>query len=192
MVIQEKLYRVADLWEFSHRAEYSGKRLELVEGMIIEMAAAGGKHGMLASRLDRLVGTFVDEHHLGYTMAAETGFILHQDPSGRDTVRAPDVGFVRKERLPDGLPDEYIPLAPDLAVEVVSPHDTASDIHDKVSDYLRFGTALVWVAYPKSETVVAHTSAGATTLGPDGILDGGDILPGFAIKVREIFEPSES
>ena len=187
MVIREQVYRVADLWEISHRPENDVKRIELVEGVIVMAAAAGAKHGGIASKLDRLVGDFVDQHQLGYTTAAETGFVLEENPDGRDTVRAPDVGFIRAERLPDGLPDQYVPIAPDLAVEVVSPHDTASEIHEKVTDYLRHGTALVWVAYPKSRTIAAHTSAGSVTLGVDDTLDGGDILPGFKVKVSEIF-----
>jgi len=190
MVIREKLYRVADLWEISHRPENDAKHIELVEGVIIMAAAVGGKHGGIALKLGRVVGDFVDEHHLGYTTAAETGFILEENPDGRDTVRAPDVGFIRAERLPEGLPDQYVPLAPDLAVEVVSPYDTASDIHEKVADYLRHGTPLVWVAYPKSRTIAVHTSGGSVTLGLDDTLGGGVVLPGFSVKIREIFKAS--
>jgi len=190
MVIRERVYRVADLWEISHRPEIDAKRIELVEGVIVMAAAAGAKHGGIALKLGRLVGDFVDEHQLGYATAAETGFILEVNPDGRDTVRAPDVGFIRADRLPDGLPDQYVPLAPDLAVEVVSPYDTASDIHEKVADYLRHGTALVWVAYPKTRTIEAHTSSGSVTLGIDDMLDGGDVLPGFSVKVSEIFKAS--
>jgi Uma2 family endonuclease len=187
MVVQEKFYTADDLWELSHLPENSDKRLELVEGEIREMSPSGGAHGGVVSKADRFIGDYVERNQLGYVTGAETGYTLHKNPRGRDTVRAPDVGFVRAERLPDGLPNGYIPFAPDLAVEVVSPNDTAQDIHDKVQDYLRYGTLLVWVLYPKTRTAMAHTGEGAITLRANEVLDGGDVLPGFSVKLSEIF-----
>lgn len=187
MVTQEKLFSAADLWALSHQPHNKDKRLELVAGVIIEMSPAGGKHGFIALELGRLVATHVRENDLGYTTAAETGYILHQNPEGRDTVRAPDVGYVSKGRLPEGLPDGYIPLAPDLAVEVVSPHDSASAVHDRVTDYLKHGTRLVWVFYPSSRSVTAHTPEGAFTLEAGDTLDGGEVLPGFRLRGGDVF-----
>jgi Uma2 family endonuclease len=160
----------------------------LVEGVLIEMSPAGAKHGGLAMKSGRFIDIFVEENHLGYTTAAETGYILFKNPNGKDTVRAPDIGFIAAHRLPDGLPDGYVPFAPDLAVEVVSPNDSADDIHEKVADYLKYGTRLVWVLYPKSQTAVAHTPD--RTFPPisiDGVLDGGDVLPGFKLALRDLF-----
>lgn len=185
--VQEKLYTAEDLWELSHRPENDSKRFELSEGILIEMSPAGGKHGGIALDLGSFVRSHVKEHNLGYTTAAETGYILFKNPNGKDTVRAPDVGFVAAARLPEGLPDGYIPFAPDLAIEVVSPGDSADEIEEKVNEYLRYGTRLVWVFYPKTKTVVAHTPTSMKRLDINGTLDGGDVLPGFRLAVREVF-----
>ncbi len=187
MVVQERTTSAEELWELSHRPEHADQRLELVEGIVRVMSPTGGQHGAVASKADRLISDFVEEHGLGYTTAAETGYVLFKNPDGRDTVRAPDVGFVRADRLPEGLPEGYIPFAPDLAVEVVSPGDAASDIHDKVHDFLRYGTRLVWVLYPKSRTATVHTPEGAHTVDAQGALDGGDVLPGFSLRLGELF-----
>jgi Uma2 family endonuclease len=182
MVVQEKFYTANDLWELSHLSQYADKRLELVNGRLAEMTLNGGEHGVIAGEACVSVGQYVDTYRLGYVTAPGTGYALTLH-----TVRAPDVGFVRAERLPDGLPSGYIPFAPDLAVEVVSPGDSAQDIHDKVQDYLKYGTPLVWVLYPKTQTAMSHTVDGAITLSEDDVLDGGDVLPGFSVKLSEIF-----
>ncbi len=181
MAIQQKLYTAADLWELSHNE--SGKRYELIEGVIYEMAPAGGKHGVITSGINMLIGMYVKTHSLGYVTAAETGFSLTGD--GKN-VLAPDVGFVAKDRLSE-LPDGYIPLAPDFAVEVVSPNDRAGRIQIKVKSFLEWGTKLVWVVYPATQNVVVHTLSGSYTLGVDAALDGGDVLPGFQLPVKDIF-----
>jgi Uma2 family endonuclease len=188
MVIQEKFYTADDLWDLSHLPEYDEIRLELSEGNLIIMAPAGGKHGGLAGEIYVYVHQYVKTNKLGYVTAAETGYILDKNPSGKDTVRAPDVGFVRGERLPEGLPDGFIPFAPDLAVEVASPNESGDDIQDKVLDYLRYGTRAVWYFYPKSRTVNVHTKEGTRTITEDEVLDGGDALPGFSLRVGDVFE----
>lgn len=188
MVVREQLYTADDLWRLSHDPEYDAMRLELSEGNLIIMPPAGGKHGALSGKLFVYVYNHVLLHHLGYATAAETGYILHREASGKDTVRAPDVGFVRAERLPEGLPDGYIPVAPGLAIEVASPNESGDAIQDKVLDYLRYGTRAVWYFYPKSHTVNIHTSEGTHTLTEADMLDGGDILPGFTLAVRDVFE----
>lgn len=185
--IREKFYSAEKLWELSHAPENDSRRFELSEGVLIEMSPAGLKHGTLALQLGRVVGDFVDENDLGITTAAETGFILFKNPDGKDTVRAPDVGFVSKARLGEELPDGYAPFAPDLAIEVVSPNDDAEDLEQKISEYLKYGTRLVWVFYPKLKRVVVHTSSGSYPIDIDGTLDGGDILPGFKLELKDIF-----
>ncbi len=185
--IQERLYTVEDLWELSHRPENADKRLQLIEGIIYEMPPTGGEHGGIALDIGSLIRVHVKANDLGYTTAAETGYILFKNPNGKDTVVAPDVGFISKERLPQGLPKGYIPAAPDLAVEVVSPSDSADEIDQKVVLYLRYGTRLVWIWYPKTKTVIAHSASGIQRLDMSDTLDGGDVLPGFKLAVREIF-----
>jgi Uma2 family endonuclease len=107
-------------------------------------------------------------------------------------VRAPDVGFVAKERLTGPIPDKYFPFAPDLAVEVVSPSDTAQDIREKVLDFLKAGTRLVWVVYPESKTVDVYRPDGVQVVEINGTLDGGDVLPGFRLALRAVFESVET
>jgi Uma2 family endonuclease len=185
--IREKFYSAEELWELSHDPENDAKCFELSEGVLIEMSPASLKHGNLAMELGHLVTGFVKEHNLGITTAAETGFILFKNPNGKDTVRAPDVGFVSKERLGGELPDGYAPFAPDLAIEVVSPNDDAEDLEQKISEYLKYGTQMVWVFYPKLKRVVVHTSKGSYPIDEDGTLDGGDVLPGFKLRLKDIF-----
>jgi Uma2 family endonuclease len=187
MAVVERTYTADDLLVLSHSPEYSEMRLELSDGELIIMSPASGSHGIIASRLDRLIGNFADEHGLGVTTAAETGYILFKSESGRDTVRAPDVGFVSAAHIAD-IPNEgYIPFAPDLAVEVMSPNDTASEIQKKVMEYLRAGTRLIWVAYPETRSVTVYTPQGAHIVDENGTLDGGDVLPGFRLAVNSIF-----
>ncbi|MCA0455950.1 MAG: Uma2 family endonuclease [Chloroflexi bacterium] len=189
MTIHERLYTVDDLWAISHDPANELRRFELSEGVLIEMTPASFKHGRDTSRLNRFISEFVDKHKLGETTAAETGYILYKNPNGKDTVRAPDVGFVSVTRISEqGFPDGYFPGAPDLAVEVISPTDEAEEVHFKVTQYLKYGTRLIWLVYRKSQTVVVHTVNGSRTLSVDDFLDGGDLLPGFRLPVRDIFE----
>lgn len=189
MTIHERLYTVDDLWAISHDPANELRRFELSEGMLIEMTPAGMQHGKYALKFGRRIGNFVDEKKLGETTAAETGYILFKNPAGKDTVRAPDVGFVSAARIPKkGLPDGYFPGAPDLAVEVISPNDEADDVQLRVTQFLKYGTRMVVLVYPKSKTVVVHTPKGSFTLGIDDEFDGRDVLPGFKLPVRDIFE----
>lgn len=158
-------------------------RRELVRGEVFEMTPAGSKHGAVSLRIGSRLAQHAEAHGLGVVYAAETGFLLARDP---DTVRAPDVAFVRRERAVDT--DGYFPGAPDLAVEVVSPHDSYSDLLAKVHDWLTHGAREVWVADPRLGTVVVHRPGGQVVeLDAVGVLDRGDLLPGFALAVRDCF-----
>jgi Uma2 family endonuclease len=192
-LLQEMAYSADDLLALSRSPEYIHMRLELSEGRLIVMSPASWKHGGYTSLLLRLVGNFVDEHDLGMTTGAETGYILFKspDPDLRDTVRAPDVGFIAKHRLPDELPERgYVPFAPDLAIEVISPNDDAEDIHRKVAEYLKSGTRLIWLFYPNAETVGVYNGQRFQSLERGDTLDGGDVLPGFRLPLTEIFKRS--
>jgi Uma2 family endonuclease len=188
MVVDVRHYTAADLWELSHSREYANMRLELSQGELIVMSPSGWKHGVATAKFLRVVSDFAELHHLGEVTGAETGYILFTDENGRDTVRAPDVGFVASARVPDELPDSgYVPFAPDLAVEIVSPNDKAHEIQEKVTEYLQYGTRQVWVGYPNSRQLVVHSSKGSRTFYADDLLDGGDVLPGFRVQVRKLF-----
>lgn len=164
-----------------------GERFELVEGELRTMSPGGSLHGKVAARAALLLGQHVAARHLGEVVGAETGFVLKRNP---DTVRAPDAAFIAAVRVPaGGLPETYFDGAPDLAVEVVSPGDTAQDVQSKVTDWLQAGTRMVWVLYPKSRQVFVFRAGGRVdALAADALLDGDDVLPGFACPVRDLFE----
>ncbi len=180
---ENRCYTADELLEISTD---SGHRYELIQGELIIMAPAGAEHGDTALGLGARIRVFADDNDLGAVFAAETGFLLEQKP---DTVRAPDVGFVRKARLPNGkVPRSYFPGAPDLAVEVVSPGDRADEIDDKVKCWLRYGTRLVWLLVPKTRSITVYRSDGtAQVLNVNDTLDGEDVLPGFRFPVNRLF-----
>jgi len=169
-----------ELWQMSDR-----KKFELVRGELIEMSPPGGTHGSTAVRLSMRLQRFVEEHQLGEVMV-ESGFRLASNP---DTVRGPDISFLAKGRIPStGLPAGFISGAPDLAVEIVSPGDTASEVQDKVQEYLTSGSHLVWVVYPQQQIVSVHYPDGtAKTLQAADRLEGEAVIPGFSCNVGEIF-----
>lgn len=172
-----------DLLAFSR----NGGRCELIRGEVQEMSPAGSEHGVVAMRIGWRLGSFVDSKGLGLVMAAETGFILERDP---DTVRAPDVAFVKRGRVPsDGLPRAYWPGAPDLAVEVVSPEDSVREVEQKAGQWLRAGASEVWVVHPGLQTVTIYGRLDeCQVLGTDDVLDGGDLFLGFECPVRDLFK----
>jgi Uma2 family endonuclease len=160
-------------------------RYELVDGRVHRMSPVGGVHGMLVVRLAAAIELWLQEHPIG-VLLTETGFVLTRNP---DTVRAPDLAFVRADRIPStGVPFGFWPGAPDLAVEILSPDDSPSDVRTKVRDYLRRGVPLVWVIDPRAQRVTAYRpSAVFQTLAADGALDGGGVLPGFTYPLRRLF-----
>lgn len=160
------------------------KRTELVRGVLVVREPAGGRHGRVANELSRVIGNHVHAHALGAVYAAETGFTLARRP---DTVRAPDVAFVQRERLPDPEPTGFPDLAPDLVVEVVSPADRAGEILAKVADWLTAGTRLVWVVDPEQRRARVYRPDGSEMIvTADGALDGEDVLPGFSCPLASI------
>ena len=187
MPAEKQYISVEEFLELAQRPEYQDRRLELVEGEIIEMSKPTIRHGVITMRLSVKIANYVDENDLGWVTAAETGFILARNPAGRGTVRGLDIAFISKAKAPNPLPFKLFELAPDLAVEVISPGNTADDIHDKVRELLKMGTPLIWLVHSRTRTVVVHTSAGAVTYEESDTLSGGDVLPGFEVRVGDIF-----
>ena len=179
----KQLLTAEELWALPERP---GVRVELVDGELVEVPGAGLLHGLLVELVLRLIGAHARTQDLGLVFADGTAYILRRDP---DVVRIPDASFVAWARLPGGeVPEGYGPFAPDLAVEIVSPGDRAEDVQRKVREYLAAGTRLVWVLWPRDEVITAHEPGGRSReLGPDDELDGGDVLPGFRVRVTEVF-----
>ncbi|CAN5664225.1 Uma2 family endonuclease [soil metagenome] len=164
-----------------------GHRYDLIRGEIIQLAPATGEHGAIAGEIARLIGNVARPERRGRVYTAEAGFVLAHDP---DVLLCPDVSFVRSSRL--GPLDEqrgFLDLAPDLAVEVLSPSESLRSIREKVSAYLDGGTQAVWVVDPVRRSVTVYLADGSITLlSEDEDLTGGDMLPGFNVTVAEIFE----
>lgn len=163
-----------------------GFRYELVKGELRKMSPAGSEHGAIIVRITIRLGQHVEANNLGVCFGAETGFKIASDP---DTVRAPDVAFVSRGRVPEsGIPKKFWPGAPDLAVEVLSPGDSLEEVEEKVEDWLSAGARAVWVVSPKRRGVSVYRSmTDVTRLSESGEIDGGDVVPGFRCKVSEIF-----
>jgi Uma2 family endonuclease len=163
-----------------------GKRYELVQGVLRMMSPAGGRHGRIAQKLLRRLGNQVEQYDLGETFAAETGFLLKQNP---DTVRAPDAAFVSHDRL-GNLADYpgYLPVAPDLAAEVVSPSDSSSGVEEKVDDWLAAGVTVVLVVDPQTKTIREYRSMQEIRIHTDGVIDLSDVMTGCELDVSELFE----
>lgn len=161
--------------------------VELVKGEIVKMPPAGHEHGEVAGTMFAVIHTFVRRNKLGKVYAAETGFILARNP---DTVRALDAAFVSAARAAQQTRRAgFFDGAPDLAVEVVSPEDTIGEIDARVIEYLDAGTRLVWIVHPRTRTITIYRSLDdVRVLTANDTMDGGDVLPGFAVAVKEIFE----
>ena len=159
---------------------------ELVRGQLTTTPFADSMHGVVALKMGSALYTHVKAKGLGEALAARTGFILARNP---DTVRAPDVAFISTTRIPaGGLPDGYVPFAPNIAAEVASISDKYMDVIDKIEDWLSAGTALVWVLNPRKKTVTVHrTGRDPRVLREKDTLEGEEVCPGFAVKVSALF-----
>lgn len=165
------------------------KRLcELVDGVLVEKAM-GYYESRLATVLASLLEAFCQEHNMGIVLGADATTAL-----GPGLVRLPDVSFVSRRRLPGGkIPREPIPdLAPDLAVEVISQGNTPQEMDRKLREYFEAGVKLVWYVYPQTGTVRIYTAPERVLeLGEDQTLQGGDVLPGFTVQIRDWFQRAE-
>ena len=184
MAVETKITLTAD--EFAAFAGAPDKRYELIDGEVIEMSPPGAEHGGIAGQITFILATFIRQHHLGRFYVAETGFRIRQAP---DRVRAPDFAFIASQRLPAGPnPASYLAIAPDFVVEVVSPGDTASAVQERVDDFLQAGSAIVWVVYPVSRTILIWRGLDrADRRTDDQELDAEPVLPGFRCFVRDLF-----
>ena len=160
-------------------------RYELVAGHLVPMTPVSFAHGRTVIQFGSLLHEYIRKRKLG-VVVTEVGFILATDP---DTVRAPDLAFLRQERIPAPDPRGFWPGAPDLAVEVLSPDDRPGEIRSKVDDYFARGVPAVVVIDPDLKSVELHRPSRAMLrLADDDTLDLDDVLPGFYCRVVELFQ----
>jgi len=159
---------------------------ELIDGELVPMTPSGIESSSLGLRLGRMIGYFVDANQLGLVTGADGGYVLFQD---RATLRVPDAAFIREERLPPrGERSRFSRVPPDLAVEVLSPSDSASEVVAKLEMYQEAGVPLIWLVDPAKMTITVIASGKTVEiLKPGDTLEGGDVLPGFSVQVSEIF-----
>ena len=154
------------------------KCVELVRGVLVVREPPGGRHGRIAMNLGVELTNYVRTRELGVVYAAETGFTLARHP---DTVRAPDVAFVHRDRLPTPEPIGFPDLAPDLVVEVLSPGDRPGGLLAKIADWLSAGTRLVWVIDPERRLARVYRQDGTERIvAAAESLDGEDVVSGFS------------
>jgi Uma2 family endonuclease len=183
MTVDQKLMTADELL----RLPRGRARHELVRGELRTMPPTGFEHGEETADISASLVMHVRAHQLGRVVTGEPGFRLTTNP---DTVRAPDVAFVRRERLPARVARRgYFDGAPDLAVEVISPIDLYTEVDEKVAEWLEHGTRLVFVVNPRRRTVAVHGNDGSVrVLGIEDTLDGEDVVPGWTLPIRDIFE----
>jgi Uma2 family endonuclease len=183
MVRAQAIERTYTLEEYERLEEPDEYRSELVRGMLVREPPPGLPHGRTQTLLARHLDHFVEEHGLGI-VATEVGVVI--DERG-PTVLAPDVVFVSRGRLPAPLPAGFLRMAPDLAVEIVSPRNTVSEVQEKVLMYLDAGTRMVWIVDPRSRTATVYRSRHDVEIVAEGeVLEGGDILPGLRLPLSGI------
>lgn len=166
-----------------------GGRYELIDDQLVERDMSLWS-SYVAGRIYRLLSNHAPADESGWVLPEGASYQCFPDAPNK--VRRADVSFIRLERLPlaQATEEGHITIAPDAAVEVMSPNDLAYDVDEKVEDYLRAGVSLVWVVNPKTRTVVVHRRQGiGAVLREDDELSGEDVLPGFRCRVGELFVP---
>jgi Uma2 family endonuclease len=161
-------------------------RYELVKGRVIRMSPVGWQHGRLVVHLGGLLNGYIQDRRLG-VVVTEVGFKLASSP---DTVRGPDLAFVRQDRIPAVDLRGFWHGPPDLVVEVLSPDDRPSEVRAKVDEHLRYGVTVVIVLEPDQRTISVYRrlSPPVVLSGADAVLEVGDLIPGFSCTLGQIFK----
>jgi Uma2 family endonuclease len=182
MLIQRKIYSYAEYVAFQALPEHAERLFELIDGEIVEKLASFTP-SKLAARIAYYLTGHVIERDIGDITVADGGYMMDDN-----NTFIPDVAYISKERLPQE-PEREAPVPPDLAVEVKSPTDSKRAMRRKAEKYLAFGTKIVWLFFPDEESVEVYVAdEDVQSVGIDGMLDGGDVLPGFKLPVRDIFK----
>jgi Uma2 family endonuclease len=168
------------------RVQIPGKSTELVRGQLIVREPPGTYHGKIAGRLIIRVGAFVEAHGLGEVFGQDTGFRIASHP---DTVRAPDLAFVARDRLSLVLRRGYAALAPDLVAEILSPDERPGEVIAKIGEWLSAGVRVAWVLDPDRRIAHVYWPDGSVfPVDVDRALDGETVLPGFRCELKELYK----
>jgi Uma2 family endonuclease len=181
----EQLYTVDQFWAFIEQPENADRKFELINGVIVEEMSPGFEHGKFSLRIGSPMMIFVEANDLG-SVAVE---VDHYLPPDKFNTRRPDVEFISKERLALFDPSGYVPLMPDLAIEVKSPSNTPEELRQKAAYYLQNGAIMVWLVFPTEQIVMVYTvdNPAGKKFDKDDTLDGGSVLPGFKLPLKDIF-----
>lgn len=165
---------------------------EVIEGVLVDMSPVGGTHHFVGGNTYRVLDGFAVKNDLGYVMMDGLLYLLDSSISGLKGAQVPDVSFIRKSSIPEDWDMELpFPGAPDLAVEVVSPHDDPELLQIRIQKYLKFGTEQVWVLYPKPKTLHQYRADQPDIVKiyrEDSILTADSLFPGLEIKIADIFK----
>ena len=173
--------------EYARLREPDDIRSELVRGRLVREPRPAVPHGYVQVELSRVLSTFVKEHGIGVVLN-DVGVVLEEDPP---TVRGPDVLFVSNDALGSPLPEGFLTVPPDLAVEIVSPSNTAAQIQERVLEYLDFESRMVWVIDPTSRTATVYRSRrDAEIVAENEELTGDRVIPGFRVRLAEVLPSS--
>lgn len=183
MLLEQKTYTVEEYEAFLALPENHDRLFELINGEIVEKMPTE-EHGVTTSNLIILIGSHVKRLKLG-RMTNETRYRAKEDTRND---RLPDIAFTRAERLQPIVTRGAAFTLPDLCIEVQSPDDTPKKMRDKAAYYLANGAQQVWLVYPKKQMVeVLYPDGEFDIYTIDTTIPGGDLLPDFALPVRDIF-----
>jgi Uma2 family endonuclease len=186
MVLRERLISANEFWDIAQLPENAEKRLELIDGVIVEMAPSSQTNTVIAARIIYFLNAVVIPGNLGYVSGADGGYTITEKNAYQ-----PDVAFISKARHAE-LQGVAFPVAPDITFEVISPSESSNDVNKKVRRYIQAGTKFVVTVYPEDKSIYIWKKStdgqiNAQLLTEADVLDFGDILPGFTLKVSEIF-----
>ncbi len=187
MVLEKQFISAEDFLGIVEQSDYDSRKVELVEGEIVDMPLPNPIHAAILATMSAELFTYVRENESGRVLVSDAPFVLNRDAEGRDTLRGLDIAYISAERLPGKLPRSPLHVAPDLAVEIISPSNKAEDIEKLIEQLLDAGTTLIWIVYPDLQRIAVHTKEGSFKLKVSDSLSGGEVLPGFECRVADIF-----
>ncbi len=181
---QKLMMKVDEFFDFVNAPENRNRCFELVRGEVIEVSRPTRIHGRVCARTAFKLELYAEKRKRGYVVSNDSGVVLERDP---DTVRGPDVAWYEDVLDFEDLPTKWGDVPPRVAVEVLSPNDTAPYITVKINDYLDNGVEQVWIIDPDTRTITVYSKTEIKRLSEKDTLTGGDVLPGFRCKVADLF-----